>query len=81
MKKWQQYWFYCSDVPTYANTEGLPLYSAAPLIRRRSCVKGPSAVELDDMEILHQEVQRLIDAELSGLDILVTWMDRRLRPL
>lgn len=33
------------------------------------------------MEVLHQEVQRLVRGGLTGVEILVTWMDRRIQPL
>lgn len=68
------------DVRTDAGHEGLPPYSVMPPVRRDCWGEGPSSAEMPDVDLLHQEVQRLIDKGLTGLEI-VTWLDMRIQPL
>jgi hypothetical protein len=81
VRKWQECWFYCADERTPSAQEGLPAYTEEPPLWKRCWGAKPSRREMPDVERLLERVKELQAQGLTGVDLIVTWLDRRIQPL
>ena len=79
VRGWQSTWFYCQDVPTLAQSTGLPPFSF-DRVQTPSSLKV-TAAERMDTDMLVERVVQLINQGVTGMDLLEVFLSRLIQLL
>jgi hypothetical protein len=80
---WRKKWFYIKDQKTPNQRYGLPEFIAdAPVQKFARCKRGLSEAEEAEVAVLMTRIESLrVDSELSGIQLMSTFIGRRVQPL
>lgn len=81
VRKWQEGWFYIHDEHTSTGHEGLRAYTEVTPLRSDRWKSKPSKEEMLEVDRLMRKIRALQDEGLTGVDLIVTWLDRQVQPL
>src|SRR5215216_5091248 len=79
VRGWQSSWFYCKDVPTPGQSTGLPPFSLERVRQPSSLIVTPE--EKGEVSLLIDQVMKLVQDGVTGLDLLEVFLSRRIQPL
>jgi hypothetical protein len=80
---WRKKWFYIKDQKTPNQRYGLPEFIAdAPVQKFARCKRGLSEAEEAEVAVLMTKIESLrVTDELSGIQLMSTFIGRRVQPL
>lgn len=84
VRGWRERWFYISDQSSAGQRYGLAEFSDAPPCRRKSWSHDMTEAEEQEADELLSKVELLRlpkGRALTGVDIMATWLKRRVQPL
>lgn len=79
VRNWQSTWFYCNDVASPNMSTGLPPFTLDHPSSPRSI--NVFEDEKAEVEMLVAEVINLVRSGVTGMDLLETFLGRRIQPL
>jgi putative gypsy type transposon len=80
VRNWRSRWFYIRDHSVDGQEFGLPPYSADAAIKQPSWANVLAAKEVEEANRLLGEVEQL-RGKITGVDLISTWVRRRVQPL
>ena len=82
---WRKKWFYVRDEPSAGQKYGLPEFSADAVVRKkrswRNKLSAPEEAEVDKLMERVVALQNTAGKEVSGIQIISTFIRRRVQPL
>ena len=81
VKDWTGTYFYCADKVALEKSFGIPPFVSG-LAKPADNWDGPEDVSLTADSILHKRrIEKLMDMGLTGVDLVLCWLTRRIQPL
>ena len=80
VRNWRSRWFYAQDQRVGSQEVGLPPYSADAASKKPSWANTLAASEVEEANRLLERVEQL-RKEITGVDLISTWVRRRVQPL
>ena len=82
VRGWREKWFYAQDQCSETQRFGLAEFSVAPPCKRKSWDHEMTEAEMLEANRLLERVSALRSSDgLTGVDIMLTWLRRRVQPL
>ena len=83
IRGWTSTFFYCKDVLAPGKTVGIPPFVNAPPMPRLSWREEAVGKLTDDLRLVFRRIEFLTSAvpRLDGVDIVLCWLTRQIRPL